>query len=189
MKFFEHPAWQAGAAGSRKERGRAHLSQIDALDADLLVVEHAETEVAGDLDVLYMAIQPKAVFVRFQEGNRSDPDLLTLFVDSLPTGLVERNRIRREVHRLVIPGVLADRRAGTAMVGGLDSVEDVQDDLFSNNRQVDSMKQSSKVKPPPAPPMSDFEFEKVLSNLLGVKPPAKKKSSEKNSSGKSEDSV
>ena len=99
--------------------------------------EHAETEVAGDFDVLYVAIQPMAVFVRFKEGDWSDPYLLTLIVDGLPTGLVQRNRVSREVHRLVIPGVLADRRAGTAMVGGLDPIKDVQDDLFSNDRQVD----------------------------------------------------
>src|SRR5207253_11249686 len=66
------------------------------------LVEHAEAQKAGQLDMFGLAIQPMAVVVGLRERNRRHSHFGPLGVDCPQADLVERNRVGREIHRLVL---------------------------------------------------------------------------------------
>src|SRR3954454_15895227 len=96
---LESITWQT------KNRTRCPVFDLNTkpLHLNLRVVEHAESQLAGDLDVLHLAVQERAEAVGLRRRDRSHPHLRALGVDRLPARLVERHRVRREVHRLVLP--------------------------------------------------------------------------------------
>ena len=61
--------------GLRVSRNPAERIQRGQLDSDLLVIVNAEPHVAGQFDVLDLAVEPLTVLVGLEQGDRGDADL------------------------------------------------------------------------------------------------------------------
>src|SRR5439155_19488878 len=111
-------------------------------DIHLPFLPHAETQCAGNFDVLGLAADENAELVWLDGSDRFHSDRHTLLVDLVPADVVQRDRVGREIERAMFPHEL--RPSGrTAVVEGFDAVEDMQHSFVANHGHLDHSRYNS----------------------------------------------